>query len=30
LYFLSKRIIPACLGQAAYSTTNRTLVQVEC
>jgi hypothetical protein len=28
--FLSKQIRPACLEQAAYSTTKRTLVQVKC
>jgi hypothetical protein len=27
---LSKQIRPACFEQAAYSTMNRTLVQVEC
>jgi hypothetical protein len=30
LDFLSKKIRPDCLEQAAYSTTKRTLVQVEC
>src|SRR5664280_1775288 len=30
LDFLSNQIIPACLGQAAYSTTKRTLVQAGC
>jgi hypothetical protein len=30
LDFLSKQIRPACLEQAAYSTTKRILVQVEC
>jgi hypothetical protein len=30
LDFLSEQIRPACLEQAAYSTTKRILVQVEC
>jgi len=30
LDFLSLQIMPAWFGQAAYSTTNRTLVQVGC
>jgi hypothetical protein len=30
LDFLSIQIMPAWFGQAAYSTTNRTLVQVGC